>query len=234
MDWKEQALADFRDWVDALPDETPAFGGMAVNSCDLFTLLSEFTALRQEIRMQNREQYRTLNTLDHVKTDTDAVSAMMTAFSKECAAVLAHIRTSVDTLESADQQVRQGLDDDRRREIEKRTALPFLDIRDALVRGCAAARTATTAKGLFRRPPKGIDGVVEGYEMAIRRFDRVLHAVGIRPVETVGLPFDAACMRAVEIRKVPDVKSGVVVEELRGGFTRDDEIIRTAEVAVAK
>ena len=68
-DWKEKVLEDFTAWLSALPEkpatEKPMTGDPeTMDSCDLFTLLSEFTALKQEIRIQNREQGKTLSTLN--------------------------------------------------------------------------------------------------------------------------------------------------------------------------
>lgn len=234
MEWKEKVLSDFREWIGDLPENPPVFGGMAADSCDLFTLLSEFTALRQEIRMQNREQYRTLNVLDRAGTETKKTTELVESLTEKCTGNSRAFRESIEALGRIEEQVRLGLDETRTREVEKRTALPFLDMRDALVRGLEAAKKASVPKGFFIRPPKTIDGVVEGYEMAIRRFDRALHAVGIRPFDTVGRQFDPKFMRAVERRRVSGTGNGIVVEERMSGFHRGDEIIRAAEVVVAE
>ncbi len=234
MEWKEKALSDFETWIGDLPDNPPGLSGMAPDTCDLFTLLSEFTALRQEIRMQNREQYRTLKVLDQAKTETGKTSALVESLSEKCAGTSEAMRESVAALGRIEDRVLRGLDETRALEVEKRAVLPFLDIRDALIRGREAAKDASASTGFFRRPPKSMAGVVEGYEMAVRRFDRALHAVGIQPMETVGWPFDSKCMRAVEQRKVPGTEQGIVVEQRLCGFLRGDDVIRAAEVVVTE
>ncbi|MEI6262218.1 MAG: hypothetical protein WCR46_20230, partial [Deltaproteobacteria bacterium] len=50
-DWKEKAFEDFSAWLSSLPEKPVSGESVAMESCDLFTLLSEFTALRQEIRI---------------------------------------------------------------------------------------------------------------------------------------------------------------------------------------
>ena len=48
--WKQKALVDFKNWLDDLPDTQPVAEDPHMDACDLYTLLSEFSALRQEIR----------------------------------------------------------------------------------------------------------------------------------------------------------------------------------------
>jgi molecular chaperone GrpE (heat shock protein) len=78
----------------------------------------------------------------------------------------------------------------------------------------------------------GIAGVIEGYELAIRRCDRMLAQFGVHAVPTVAARFDARTMHAVETRRVADREDGVVVDEFVSGFVRDGEVLRLAEVAV--
>lgn len=207
--WKEKALEDFSAWLNAAP-EAESDPDTLVEACDLYTLLTEFAALRQEITRQTRQQRNTLRSQEQwVDRFRD--------IDEQLAARIARL-----------DQVHEDL----RQDIEKATALPFLDIRDALVRGETAAGNAARKRGFLRRPPKGMDAVLEGYRMALRRFDRALDRLGIRPIPTTGLPFDPDCMRAVEKRDQADLEPGVVLAEVLGGFTRGDDILRTAEVVV--
>ncbi len=211
-EWKEKALDDFRGWLTELPDGLPEERGVAMDSCDLYTLLTEFTSLRQEIKLQTREQNRALR---HHETLIDGYQEVAAMF-----------RDRLRDLAELEETIRLAA--------EKKALAPFLDVRDALVRGLASARSVSVTRSFFRRPPHGIEGVVEGYEMALRRFDRALSHAGVAPLICVGRPFDAATMRAVEMREDPDQDPGVALEEHLGGFIRGDEVIRTAEVVVNK
>ena len=117
---------------------------------------------------------------------------------------------------------------------EKRTVLLFLDIRDALVRGLVHSREAGTVKSFFHRPSRQAKGIAEGYEMALRRFDRALAQLDIAYVNTVHQPFDPKYMQAIDRRKVPGTPPGKVVEEYSGGFVRENEVLRTAKVVVSE
>jgi len=77
----------------------------------------------------------------------------------------------------------------------------------------------------------------EAYEaMVYPVFERVAEDVsrrfGVERLRTAGRPFDARTMHAAEVRRVAGTGSGMVVEELLSGYTRDGDILRLAEVAV--
>jgi molecular chaperone GrpE (heat shock protein) len=210
--WKEKVLEDFKAWMTDLPEEMPIDRKVDMDSCDLYTLLMEFTALRQEIKFQNREQNNTLR--------------IQQSFIDSLKETLKLLKDRTSKLETLEERIRLAS--------EKKAVLPFLDIRDGLIRGLKAAKAAAATRRLFVRPPRGIEGIVEGYEMVLRRFDRALTYVGITPVTALGRPFDPATMRAVGQGSDLQKEAGIVIEEQVGGFVRQDEVIRTAEVIVNK
>ena len=209
-EWKEQVIHDFSSWLAELPDHPPVKDGTALDTCDLFTLLSEFTALRQEIKLQNREQSKTLNSFTSLKDTFRETSELFKQRSHD-----------LDTLE---EKIRLAS--------EKKTARLFLDLRDSLTRGLSAAIKVSKSKSFFRPSPKGIDDIAAGYQMTIRRFDRALALIGIYPVQTIDHPFDPKTMRAVGEKTVASLKKEIVIEEQMAGFIRHGEVLRTAEVIV--
>jgi molecular chaperone GrpE (heat shock protein) len=214
--WKAKTLNDFQDWLINLPDDLSPMQTAAMDSCDLYTLLSEFSTLRQEIKLQNREQHRAIRTLAETLDEYQKTSELFKNRSEGIALLEERIReTSVQ-------------------DSEKRTVIPFLDMRDALSRGLISSRRIAENKSLLRLPPKGIESAIEGYEMAIRRFDRALASVGIFPLACKGKPFDPKTMKAVDIKSVEGIQNGMVIEELLTGFVRKNEVIRFAEVTVNK
>ena len=212
--WKTQALEDFKAWLSEVPDKAPPALSVTPDTCDLYTLLSEFTALKQEIKMQNREQHRTLKAMTEIKAMTDAYQEVMGHFNEKTKEISA-------------------LEQNIRKETEKRTVAYFLDIRDSLVRGRAACLKAVSQKGFFRRIPKNMENIHEGYDMSIRKFDASLALMDIHPMETAGVVFDPMTMKALESRVIEGMERGTVVETISGGFRRGDEILRYAQVIVA-
>ena len=211
--WKQDVLEDFRQWLDAFEEAPPEDGEPEPAECDLHDLFAEFAALRQEVRLQNREQSRAGRELAKAAAVYETAAALAQRREEDLAAL--EIRVS--------------------RAAEDRCLRAVLEVRDALVRGREAAVTLRDRpRGLFRRPSRGTAGVAEGYELALRRFDRMLSGFGVRPVQTVGHPFDSRTMHAVEARRVEGAEDGTVVEELRSGFVRDGEVLRLADVAVSR
>ena len=212
-DWKQDVLEDFRQWLDAFEEAPPEDGEPEPAECDLHDLFAEFAALRQEVRLQNREQSRAGRELVKAAAVYETAAALAQRREEDLAAL--EIRVS--------------------RAAEDRCLRAVLEVRDALMRGREAAVTLRDRpRGLFRRPSRGTAGVAEGYELALRRFDRMLSGFGVRPVQTVGYPFDSRTMHAVEARRVEGAEDGTVVEELRSGFVRDGEVLRLADVAVSR
>ena len=209
-DWKQSALQDFRQWLDELEEPAPEAGDQESPECDLRDLFAEFAALRQEIRLQNREQSRAGRELAKAADRYDAAARLVQHREEDLAAFEKRLS----------------------REAENRCLLSFLEVRDALARGREATLELRERPGLFRRPPRGIAGVVDGYELALRRFDRILFRYGVQLLPATGHSFDSRTMHAMETRRVKQAGDGTVVEELLSGFTRDGEVLRLAEVAV--
>ena len=219
--WKDRALDDFRRWLDELEEIPPAVADQEPPSCDLHDLFAELAALRQEVRLQNREQSRAGRELASAAARYDAIDRTTRRPDEELAALERRVS----------------------RAAEDRCLLSVLDLRDALVRGREAARKLrkagkkagrkrTRPRKPLRRLQPAIAGVVDGYELALRRCDRTLARFGVHGVPAVGGPFDARTMHAVETRRVADHEDGVVVDEFVSGFVRDGEVLRLAEVAV--
>jgi molecular chaperone GrpE (heat shock protein) len=216
--WKQRMLQDFSSWLAALPDavspeKLAAQVQIPIPEVDLHTLFAELAALRQEIKLQNREQAKTARDFERLSATYEETISLFRTRSHELAT----------------------LEERFRKTAQRQCLLPFLEVRDALVRGRDACAVLAKPRGLFRRrQPRGIVGVLEGYEMAIRRFDRVLTSMGVSQIQTVGEPFDPARMHAVDSRQLPGVQPGIVLEEHLSGFIQGDAILRLAEVVVSR
>lgn len=74
---------------------------------------------------------------------------------------------------------------------------------------------------------------VVGLEHIQRQFTDVLRGAGVAEIKTVGQPFDPARHEAVGTRAVEDTPADVVVEEVQGGYTLHDRVLRAAKVIVS-
>ncbi|MBF0226084.1 MAG: nucleotide exchange factor GrpE [Desulfobacterales bacterium] len=212
--WKETALDDFKVWLSELSyipssdeedDETSE-----MVSCDLYTLLSEFAALRQEIKMQNREQNKTIQ--------------MFSTF-------LESYNHTVETFKEQNSNI-QELEERIRKNCEEKMVIPFLDVRDSLVRGHESCKSLKNTKFLIFGSSHKIDTIIQGYEIALRKFDRSLEDVGVKIIKSIGNSFDPKIMKAVGTKSISGMEKGIVVEEYLTGFMRGEKILRLAEVIV--
>jgi molecular chaperone GrpE (heat shock protein) len=227
MEWKTRALADFSDWLDGLDQVPPEFlpedpadqsetdnrsapqdTGSPVGP-DLYTLLTEFISLKKQVQIQTREQSRNLQGLKDFNT-----------FAGEGRQILDDLARQVS---------RMGAMEDKLREETTADILQaFLDIRDSLVRG-TAARTRVTAP--FVRQKK-MHALLDGYQIALNKFDQALLRLETTPIPTTGRPFDPDTMAAVDTCHVPDMPQGVITQEISGGFVRRGKVLRHARVVV--
>lgn len=218
--WKREVLADFERWLAELPEagvpgpESAGLPGRAdeadLAGPDLHSLYSAFLALRQEVRLQTREQARTVRSMERAVTACDAAAEAL--------------RTCQEQLSERETRVRS--------EAVRRCVVRFLEVYDALLRGCETADAAAGRRGLFRRVPPGVEGVAQGYRMALKRFDEALAQMRVRRVDAIGRRFDPRTMVALEARTVEGAADECVLEEARSGFLMGEEVLRPAEVVV--
>lgn len=213
QDWKTAVKADFESWLrdmeaPVLPDNPDSLDGM-----DLFTLLGEFASLRKEIRLQSREQAKHVNVLKNFHGFVDQTGQLMTLMDEKI--------THIDAMEIRIQDA-----------AEERTLRLFFDIRDSLKRGMESGRKS--AKTIFFWRRKKIRALVQGYGMALNKFDKALAMAETYPIATEGEKFDPETMRAVERVTIKGMERGMVHAEVSGGFIRKDRMILPAQVIVTE
>ena len=129
---------------------------------------------------------------------------------------------------------------------EKREIIAvLLDLRDRLGRGIETAeahmewvKKARSKKKKLRKREKRIleatVALIKGCTLNVERLDDALDDAGVRELECEGRLFDPHTMRAIEIEETSRVAEGEVLEIYRAGFEWNGEILRPAEVKVAR
>lgn len=215
---KETLLDRFQSYLDGLDEsergEEPIALDETNEATDLFSVFVEIAATRNEVRAQSR---LTKDALDQ-------------------------FRAVFDTLQSSHAVLEQELKDARARAGEQNRAalrpllLDIIDVRDRLAAGLASGAPARPANWFERwlcKAPES-DPWREGMNMTLRRLDQLLADRRVTPIATVGRPFTPSLARVVATIDDPAVADGVVVAELRAGFKWEDELLRPAEVTVAR
>ncbi len=80
-------------------------------------------------------------------------------------------------------------------------------------------------------PPEQI---VDGVLATVKQLESILQSEGIRPIETVGKPFDPSVSEAVGTAADADAPDNTVVAEARRGYAVGDDILRPAQVIVSQ
>jgi molecular chaperone GrpE len=215
---KERLRQRFAAYLDGLDEqELEAVAGTAKapnEASDLASVFVELAALRTEVRTQSR---LLKEALDQFRSVFDTLQISHAAMDQELK------RARAETQE-------------KQRELLKPLLLDIIDIRDRL--HTAVKPSGTRARWYERLYPRVLQDARaserEGIAMIVRRLDRMLAERRVVPTETVGRPFNPRIAAAVATVVRPGVADGQVVEELRAGFLWDDDLLRPAEVIVAK
>jgi molecular chaperone GrpE len=101
--------------------------------------------------------------------------------------------------------------------------LELLPVLDNLERALAAARKTDSTGAL-----------VEGVDLVLRLFQGVLERAGVKPMDSVGQPFDPSMHQAVAVVEAPEAPDRTVLEEVQRGYWIHTRILRPAMVKVAR
>jgi molecular chaperone GrpE len=100
--------------------------------------------------------------------------------------------------------------------------IAFLPIVDDMERSLKAANATTDAETIR----KGID-------LIYQKMTKILDAVGVKPLETVGKPFSVEFHDALLQIARADLPPQTVVEEVEKGYVLNEKVIRHAKVIVS-
>jgi len=78
------------------------------------------------------------------------------------------------------------------------------------------------------------ENILVGVNMVKGKLLKLLETEGVKPIEAVGKPFDPRYHEAVFEVDTKDHPDGYVMDEIRGGYTYNDRILRASMVKVAR
>lgn len=217
-DAKTALLERFRAYLEAESDGREGSGAGIQDTDepdapDLFTLLAELAALKNEVKLESRqvktalEQFRDL--FDSLRQANEHLSAELSRRQQDARDVALNA--------------------------ERDILLELIELRDRLRDGRGQAASyrpnwLAHASGAA----EFIAGMTQGLSMNLRRLDETLDRREVRPIQVVGQPFDPRIMRALEVGRDPALPLGTVLAELRTGYRRGESLLRLADVIVNK
>ena len=78
------------------------------------------------------------------------------------------------------------------------------------------------------------DSLTQGVELTFKQLLGVLSKFGVKPIDTIGRPFDPTTQQAMAQVESDSVPEQSVVEEFQKGYLLHDRILRAAMVSVSK
>ncbi len=205
--WAEAAIEDFKNWAAELPCN-PALenNNAGAETPDLYSFYKELCVLRTDIRTNARRTHETFSRFSDVLGRLDEKLGTETGNKVE---------------RSAD---------------ERRMIMAILDISERLQR---------MEQELGKRPKHRILGnhsnwmewadTLEGaFEIISKNLDGVLQTHGVERIETNGEEFNPHLMTAVAVDSESSYEDGCVTDEVSPGYLLDGEVLKFAEVKIAK
>lgn len=80
---------------------------------------------------------------------------------------------------------------------------------------------------------KADDAISKGIKLMADQFQKVLRLHGVRPIESLGKPFDPKVHQAIMEDHESDLPPGTITVEMQRGYLMHDRVLRAARVAVA-
>jgi molecular chaperone GrpE len=250
----ESVLARFHEWLAAARADAAASDSEIEAEDDssrpfgLIDLVEEFTALRQELKLQTKstrglqEQAESLlpplrQAIEHFRSVAPREEQAAWSAGKPLAEGLATLDEALDrcrgeiekarivAVEQTPRKLVQALD-------RMHAGLPWL-------RRFLSRRYHRQMREAVEREAHGMNqdwlySLLEGFDLIQNRVRRLLQSEAIEPIACVDLPVDPERMIVVDITDAPDLPPGTVIEELRRGYTWKGRILRLAEVRAVR
>ena len=192
---------------------------------DIATVIAEAEAAVDKVRSeQTDDDAGEAEAAEQPAPDAaDVLAAQLVEAEAEAKALKDKWLRSVADLENYKKRVKRDIDDAVHRSV-KNLLSSFLPVGDNLERALSVAPAdAAETLGPF----------IKGIEMVRSEFFSALGKHDIKPVESVGKPFDPSYHEALQQVDSPDFAPGIVTMEYEKGYTRGGKLLRPARVIVA-
>ena len=252
----EDLLSRFRQWLEEARAEAdfagPAPAAAAADGEDrevgLYRLVEEFTALRQELKLQTKStrglQEQTEALLPVLRQAIDQLRSVEPGATKPAVESGKSLAEALADLDEALERGRLEIEKARPRLVEEPDAALAAAL-DAHLAGQswlrrrwnrsyhAELRAVVVGLGHANRAAF-FEALLEGYDLIRSRLRRALQAEGIERIDCLGRPVDPERMIVLAVVEDPSRPPGEVIEEVRRGYTWRQRVLRCAEVRASR
>ena len=155
-----------------------------------------------------------------IHEQVDVLEKALEAEKKSSEEYLTQLKYARADLENLKKRFDQKLEDVKNYSNE-RIITELLDVVDELEMAVKSARSSNSTETL-----------VQGVEMTLKKFRKILENEGVSPIKSAGEPFDPSKHNAVAKTEKEGVDGCTIVEEIRKGYTLREKVIRPSIVKV--
>jgi molecular chaperone GrpE len=253
----ELVLDRFHQWLAAARADAASSAASVLepaaehDSCrpfGLIDLVEEFTALRQELKLQTKstrglqEQAESLlpplrQAIEHFRSVAPREEQAAWSAGKPIAEGLAILDEALDRCRGEIEKARTVGAEQTPRKLGQ--ALDRMHAGRPWLRRFLLRKYHRQMKELVEREAQGMNqawlySLLEGFDLIQNRVRRLLQSEAIEPIACLGRPVDPERMIVVDITDSPDWPPRTVIEELRRGYTWRGRILRLAEVRAVR
>jgi len=176
-----------------------------------------------KVRTVDEDGVEIVDDTDEADDPADDPATQLAAAAAEAAALKDKWLRAVADHENYKKRVKRDIDDAVHRAVQGLLG-SFLPVGDNLERALSVIPEDTSEK---------IAPLIKGIEMVRQEFFSALAKQGIKPIPSVGTPFDPNVHEALQQADSEEYAPGVVMMEYEKGYTRGDKLLRPARVIVA-
>ncbi len=224
----------------AVSEEVPAVGMLGA-----IDIVEAFTALRQELKLQVRSGRETQQALsDGLQRIEQRIA---TAQATPAGAQSSESRKLAEAIADIDENLQRAVESLTKNFTAQKALPAWLTSFDATVAQASwlarylATNTITALRRILEQaeqetlaPEKSHSTTLQGFELLMTRVRRQMQQAEIERVDVLGEPFDAEIMNAIDMIDAPTVAKAHVAEQLRPAYRWRGNLLRYADVRLAK
>ena len=244
-------LDQFKEWMNELDSREPRSQVDEVGSRGELDIVNEFTALRQDVKLQAKSARGVVDRVEAAFDELRAATELMNthaSVAEQSAADHDRFASALCDLDEAFQrgrhELRKALDTSSNCFGFDEAALGSdLDAEYSKLGWLAQRKMASYHQNVIAiirkhlassNQVQTITALLEGMQFLLTKLERVMADYQLSRIECQGQPIDPHCMNVVDVVDRPSLQAGTVVDEVRSGYRRGDKVFRVAHVIAVK